>query len=178
MKPLLYLSAQDIRGLDLAPADAREAVVQAFRAYKQDAIRSLPKSSLELGPGHGFQAMVSASAPDGVAALKWVAMAPVAAGEAATGINGLICLNEYGSGVPVAIMDGNELTLVRTAAMSAAAAAYLAPESPKTLGMIGCGLQAYVHLAALADLFPSLERVLAYSRSMSSAQKLAGAASA
>jgi ornithine cyclodeaminase/alanine dehydrogenase len=60
--------------------------------------------------------------------------------------------------------------------MSAAAASFLAPAKPNTLGLVGCGAQAYAHLDAFVALFPGLERVLAFSRSPSSAERLAEAA--
>ena len=75
-------------------------------------------------------------------------------------------------------MDGDLVTLLRTAAMSAAAASVLAPPEPRSLGFIGCGAQAMAHLAAFRALYGQLERVYAYSRSPASAQALAQAATA
>lgn len=173
---LLYLSERDVQSLAISPGDARRIVLQAFRDHAAGLNQSLPKSALMLGTGHGFQAMPAASAAQGVATLKWVAMAPVPPGNTARGINGLIIVSDYQSGVPVAVLDGNEITLIRTAAMSAAAAACMAPLAPKTIGFIGCGLQAHAHLAAFVDLYPGLERALAISRSRSSAEKLVSAA--
>ncbi|MGO4171102.1 hypothetical protein [Bosea sp. TAF32] len=174
---LLYLSRNDVKSLAVAPGEAREAVLRAFRDHAAGLNRSLPKSALGLGPGHGFQAMTAASQADGIATLKWVAMAPVGAGSAVPGINALICVSDYASGAPLAVLDGDEITLIRTAALSAAAAARMAPAAPKTIGFVGCGLQAHAHLAAFLDLYPGLTTVLALSRSRSSAERLAEAAS-
>lgn len=173
---LLYLSRRDVRSLALPPRDARQAVLQAFRDHAAGLNRSLPKSSLDLGPGHGFQAMPAASSAQAIATLKWVAMAPVPAGSAAQGINALICVSDYASGAPLALLDGDEITLIRTAAMSAAAASYLAPPEPRTIGFVGCGQQAYAHLDAFLDLYPGLATALAMSRSRASAEHLAEAA--
>lgn len=173
---LLYLSQDDVRSLAIAPGDAREAILRAFRDHAAGLNQSLPKSALTIGPGHGFQAMAAASAAQDIATIKWVAMAPVVPDSTARGINGLICVSNYITGVPVAVMDGNEITLVRTAAMSAAAASCMAPNDPKTIGLIGCGLQAHAHLAAFGDLYPGLAKVLAFSRSRGSAERLAVAA--
>jgi len=175
---LLYLSERDVQSLAIAPGDARRAVLQAFRDHAAGLNQSLPKSALALGPGHGFQAMPAASSAQGIATLKWVAMAPVPPGSTVRGINGLIVVSDYQSGVPVAVLDGNEVTLIRTAAMSAAAAACMAPPEPKRIGFIGCGLQAHAHLAAFLDLYPDLKQALAFSRSRSSAEALAAAAQA
>lgn len=173
---LLYLSERDVQSLAISPGDARRIVLQAFRDHAAGLNQSLPKSAMLLGAGHGFQAMPAASSTQGVATLKWVAMAPVPAGSTARGINGLIIVSDYQSGVPVAVLDGNEITLIRTAAMSAAAAACMAPPEPKSIGFIGCGLQAHAHLAAFLDLYPGLKQAYAFSRSRASAEALAAAA--
>lgn len=175
---LLYLSRREVRALDIPPGEVREAVLQAFRDHAAGLNLSLPKKSLDLGPGHGFQAMSAASSAEAIATVKWVAMAPVAPGSTAPGISALICVNDYATGVPLAVLDGDEITLIRTAAMSAAAASFLAPAQPRTIGFVGCGLQAHAHLAAFLDLYPGLKTVLALSRSRASAERLAEAATA
>jgi len=174
---LLYLSRNDVKSLAIAPGEAREAVLQAFRDHAAGLNSSLPKSALGLGPGHGFQAMTAASKADGIATLKWVSMAPVGPDSTVPGINALICVSNYASGAPLAVLDGDEITLIRTAALSAAAAARMAPPTPKTIGFVGCGLQAHAHLAAFLDLYPGLTTALMLSRSRSSAERLGQAAS-
>jgi ornithine cyclodeaminase/alanine dehydrogenase len=173
---LLYLSRDDVRALAISPGEAREAVLQGFRDQAAGLNRSLPKTALMLGAGHGFQAMTAASAAQGIATVKWVAMAPVAAGSSLPAVSALICVSDYETGQPLAILDGDEITLIRTAAISAAAASLLAPAAPRTIGFVGCGLQAHAHLAAFHDLYPGLTDTLMLSRSRSSAERLAEAA--
>lgn len=173
---LLYLSRQDVKALAIAPGEVREAVLQAFRDHAAGLNQSLPKSVLALGPGHGFQAMAAASQADGIATLKWVSTAPAGQGSAGPSVSALICVSDYASGEPLAVLDGDEITLIRTAALSAAAASRMAPPSPRMIGFVGCGLQAHAHLAAFLDLYPGLTTVLALSRSRSSAERLARAA--
>lgn len=173
---LLYLSRQDVRDLGIPPAEAREAVLQMFRDHAAGLNSSLPKSMLGLGPGHGFQAMTAASKAAGIATVKWVAMAPVEPGSPLPGVSALICVSDYRTGAPFAVLDGDEITLIRTAALSAAAASRMAPPAPKTIGFVGCGLQAHAHLAAFHDLYPGLTTALMLSRSRASAEQLAQAA--
>ena len=174
---LLYLSRNDVKSLAIAPGEAREAVLQAFRDHAAGLNRSLPKSALGLGPGHGFQAMTAASEAGGIATLKWVSMAPVGPDSSSPSVSALICVSDYASGAPLAVLDGDEITLIRTAALSAAAAARMAPPTPKTIGFVGCGLQAHAHLAAFLDLYPGLTAALMLSRSRSSAERLGQVAS-
>ncbi|WID94863.1 ornithine cyclodeaminase family protein [Bosea vestrisii] len=175
---LLYLSHEDVRACAVAPCEAREAVLGAFRDHAAGRNHSLPKTALSLGPGHAFQAMTAASQAQAIATVKWVASAPAAPGSAVPSVSALICVSDYATGAPLAILDGDEITLVRTAAMSAAAASLLAPTAPRTIGFIGCGLQAYAHLAAFHDLYPGLASALLLSRSRSSAERMAEAAAA
>lgn len=175
---LLYLSRHDVKALAIEPAEAREAVLRAFRDHAAGRNSSLPKSMLALGPGHGFQAMTAASRVEGVATLKWVSMAPAGLAGTAPSVSALICVSDYTSGRPLAVLDGDEITLIRTAALSAAAASLMAPAEPRTIGFVGCGLQAHAHLAAFLSLYPRLSTVLALSRSRASAERLAETARA
>lgn len=173
---LLYLSNADIQALQISPREAREAVLGAFRDNVAGRNIGLPKSAITIGPGSWFISMSAASEPKSIAMAKWVAVIPVSEKQIRSRINGLVCVSDYSTGVPIAVLDGNSITLIRTAAMSAAAAGYLAPDAPTTIGLIGCGLQAVSHLHAFVDLFPSLRRIHLLSRSVSSAQRIATAA--
>lgn len=174
---LLYLSNAEIQDLRIPPREAREAVLAAFRDNAAGRNISLPKSSIDIAAGHMFQTMSSASEAVGIASVKWITVAPVDGKPGTYGINSLICASDYKTGLPIAILDGNWVTLIRTAAMSAAAATYLAPEAPSAIGLVGCGSQALSHLDAFVDLFPSLRRIHLFSRSATSAERLAAAAS-
>lgn len=175
---LLYLSHEDVRACAVTPSEAREAVLGAFRDHATGRNQSLPKTALSLGPGHAFQAMTAASEAQAIATVKWVASAPSQSGSTAPSVSALICVSDYATGAPLAVLDGDEITLVRTAAMSAAAASLLAPPDARAIGFVGCGLQAYAHLAAFHDLYPGLTSALLLSRSRNSAERLAEAAAA
>ncbi|HEV7327512.1 MAG TPA: ornithine cyclodeaminase family protein [Bosea sp. (in: a-proteobacteria)] len=175
---LLYLSHKDVQACAVSAREAREAILRAFRDHAAGLNRSLPKSALALGPGHAFQAMTAASQAQAIATVKWVASAPTQPGSSMPSVSALICASDYETGVPLAILDGDEITLTRTAAMSAAAASLLGPAEARTIGFVGCGLQAHAHLAAFHDLYPGLANALMLSRSRGSAKRLAGAAAA
>ena len=93
---LTYLSRRDVEAAGVTPAEAREAVLTVFADHAAGLNKSLPKGSIEIAPGHGFQAMAAASESAGIATLKWVAMAPLAPGTTTAGINSLICVSDYG----------------------------------------------------------------------------------
>lgn len=171
---ILYLSAEDVRSLNIDPTRARTALQQAYERHAAGLSVSRKKESLYLGPGHGFQTMVAADSGAGIATVKWVAMAPVEAGSGRAGINGVVIVSDYRSGEPVAILDGNLITLLRTAAMSAVAASMMITEAPHSIGFIGCGMQAQAHLDAFRDLYPSLKTVYAFNPRRPAAECLLG----
>lgn len=173
---LLYLSNAQVQALRISAREARDAVISAFRDNAAGRNIGLPKLTIPTTKGC-FISMSSVSEADGIATTKWVAVVPVDGSQTRSRINGLVCVSDCETGVPIAVLDGNSVTLIRTAAMSAAAAAYLAPDEPTTMGLIGCGLQALSHLDAFVDLFPSLRKIHLLSRNASSAERIAAAAS-
>jgi ornithine cyclodeaminase/alanine dehydrogenase len=76
------------------------------------------------------------------------------------------------TGAPVALMDGQFITAIRTAATSAVATRYLATAGPKRLGIFGAGVQAEFHARAMAEIC-RLERILICSRTAGRAEALA-----
>jgi ornithine cyclodeaminase/alanine dehydrogenase-like protein (mu-crystallin family) len=73
----------------------------------------------------------------------------------------VLVLFDAARGVPLALMDSMSVTTLRTAAATAVAARQLALPGASTLAVVGCGVQARAHLAALKMVRP-LEKVLAF----------------
>jgi alanine dehydrogenase len=145
----------------------------AFAGFATGEAKALPKANLDLGVGHFFQAMVAADSRTDLAAVKWVAVAPVDGG---TAIRSHIMLSRRSTGELLATMDADPITAARTAAMSAIAAEHLARPDSTSMAFIGCGTQARSHLAALAAVIPGLSRVTAYSRRLETAEAFAAEA--
>jgi alanine dehydrogenase len=76
---------------------------------------------------------------------------------------GSVLLFEAEMGKPLAILDAAAITAIRTAAMSALATRLLAREDAGDLALLGSGVQAKTHLAALREVRP-LRRVRIWSR--------------
>src|SRR5262245_54391574 len=64
-------------------------------------------------------------------------------------IQGVVVLCDAANGAPLAILDSIAITLLRTAAATAVAAKYLAPEACEGALICGCGAQAPAQLRAL-----------------------------
>jgi alanine dehydrogenase len=151
----------------------RDAVRHSFADFASGEANALPKANLDLGAGHFFQAMVAADSRTDLAAVKWVAVAPV---DGTTAIRSHIMLSRRSTGELLATMEADPITAARTAAMSAIAAQHLARPDSASIAFIGCGTQARSHLAALADVLPELSRVTAYSRRLETARNFAAEA--
>lgn len=174
--PPLYLSERAIEDLSVPPAALREALAHAFRLHADDRTIVKPKLMLPVEPGHFFQSLCAASSQLGFAAHKWVGVSGRNAGSGIPVVNSLVVLSDFGSGVPVAILEGNGLTAMRTAALSALAASVLARPDSRTIGFVGCGRQAEAHLQAFRDLLPGLETAVCVSGGTASAERFAAMA--
>eukprot|EP00118_Oscarella_pearsei_P013292 m.104896 g.104896 ORF g.104896 m.104896 type:complete len:313 (+) comp37215_c0_seq27:564-1502(+) len=96
-------------------------------------------------------------------------------GNAATGLPthmATIVLLDSGTGALLAILDGEVITELRTAAASAVATKYLSSENAEILAIIGSGHQARSHLAALR-LVRKFKQVRVWSRNREHAEKFA-----
>lgn len=87
-------------------------------------------------------------------------------------VNASYLLLATDTGVPLAIMDGTELTLRRTAAASALASRYLSREDSATLLMVGTGSLA-PHLVAAHRAVRPIEHVLVWGRDLARAKRRA-----
>jgi alanine dehydrogenase len=69
-------------------------------------------------------------------------------------IQGFIALLHAERGSVLALIDTVEITARRTAAATALAARYLGSPDARTVGIIGCGMQARYHIEALIEIAP------------------------
>jgi alanine dehydrogenase len=88
----------------------------------------------------------------GALASKLVTLFPHNAGTALPTHQALIAVFDPHTGQPTALLDGNVITAIRTAAGSALATRLLAREDARTLAILGTGVQARSHARALTRL--------------------------
>ena len=89
------------------------------------------------------------------------------------GVHAVYTLFDARTGVPLAVLDGSELTARRTAAASALAADYLARRDATRLLLVGAGRVAALLPAALRSVRPGLREVTVWNRSPAGAHALA-----
>jgi alanine dehydrogenase len=88
-------------------------------------------------------------------------------------IQGVVILCDAANGMPLAVMDSIAITALRTAAATAVAVKYLAPERCEAALICGCGAQAATQLRALLRVRRPA-RVYAYDQDCEKARQFAG----
>jgi alanine dehydrogenase len=104
---------------------------------------------------------------------KLVTVMPGAARAGQATVQATVLAIDRRSGAPLALLDGEALTLRRTAATSALAARHLALPAAHTLLIVGSGRLAGWMVRAHVALRPALTRVLVWGRRAEAAQALA-----
>jgi thiomorpholine-carboxylate dehydrogenase len=120
---------------------------------------------------HGGWFGVMPAVTDEVFGAKLVTFFPGNAGKMHTHM-AMIQLFRSETGEPVAVMDGRLITEMRTAAVSAVATDLLAPRTTPVLAILGSGVQARSHLAALRHV-RQFDEVRVWSRTAANAETFA-----
>ena len=150
-----YLTEEDVEAL-VTIEDALEAVEGAFRRQAAGEVENRPR--YRLGLDAGILAVMAASDLGlGVAGVK-----AYAAGGG--GSSFVFCLFDTAAHELLALLEADRLGQLRTGAASGVAAKYLARESARSLGVIGCGWQAETQVAAVRAALRDVERTVVYCR--------------
>ena len=175
----MFISEDQVRN-HLTYAALIPALRQALIDYSAGLVDQPPRSILRAGNAagvnNGWFAVMPVIAGD-VMAVKTVTFYP---GNAVLGIPthlATVQLLRRSTGEPLAIMDGRLITEMRTAAVSAVALAALSPlhfdTAPRSLGILGSGVQAHAHVDALRHVWPELAEIRIWSPTSAHAERLA-----
>lgn len=130
------------------------AVSDAFGAYERGDAVMPAKSYIDLPKYNGdFRSMPAyMDAGDWDAAgIKWVNVHPDNPENFdLPTVIGTMIYSDPENAVPLAVMDGTELTMKRTGAAAAVATDHLAIEDATSLGLVGAGVQSYTQVEAIA----------------------------
>jgi alanine dehydrogenase len=161
LSALLYLSRAEVAGLLPPVAEQLDLVEATYRAVAAGRVELPPKPGVHPRKDAFIHAMPAYLADDDVVALKWVSGYPENPARGLPYISGLVVLNDADTGLPVAIMDGAEITAARTAAASGVCVRRWAPPGWSTAAIVGAGEQGRFHAAMLRELNPAV-RIRAY----------------
>lgn len=156
-KDFLYLSGETLQGLAITSAQVIERLEKLILASADNTVWSAPKTAIATGDGRYMMATLSASDSPQLIAVKALLVNPRNPQRGLDSINAIITLLDSETGLPVAVLDGNWITAVRTACASAIAAKRMASAQSRSIAFIGCGVQANSHLKVFCELFPISE---------------------
>jgi len=131
----------------LDPGALLDAVAEGFMALSSGAVEAPPRQAVA-ADGGSVLTMAGRRAGSPVA-VKLVGVFP---GNVDLGLDphpAVICLFDASTGHALALMDGEAITGLRTAAASAVSARALARSDSRTLAVVGSGVQARAHLRML-----------------------------
>ena len=166
------IDAEELRRV-LSMTDAIDALQSAFR--DEDPSRSAPLRSSVATPA-GTLLLMPAAGERGVG-VKLVTLSEFNPRRGLPFIHAAYVLFDRETQRPEAMIDGTELTAIRTAALSGLATRTLARAGPRRLVIFGAGVQATAHLQAMTAVAP-LEEVVIVSRTPGAAAALAERAAA
>ncbi|MDX6466766.1 MAG: hypothetical protein QOI27_1806 [Gaiellaceae bacterium] len=152
---LTFLSGADVARLELSDTEILDAVEDGLRAQGSGQARIEPRMHLEPDPalrGH-FNVLRGYLAPIQLAGVKVVGDYVDNYKLGLPSELGLLTLYDATNGMPVAIVDASDLTAMRTGALTALGARYLAREGSRVLGHVGARGSSYWNVRLLDRLF-------------------------
>ena len=169
---ILILDSEQIREL-LPMRDCIELMAEALSSLARGEVFQPLRTIIRPPEARGLLGLMPAyrTGDQGAFGMKAICVFP---GNPAIGKDahqGAVMLFSRETGEMIALMNASEITAIRTAAVSAVATRLLAREDAQTLAIIGAGVQARTHLAAL-DAVRSIRQARVACRNIERAQEL------
>jgi len=174
-RKFIYLSEQTLEGLCITTDESVAAIENAVRGLSEQQAWALPKSAILVPDGRYFMSTLAVANDPSLLAVKSLVLNPANSAKNLPQINSIVTVLDGNTGLPIAVVDGNWVTAIRTAGLSAVAAKRMANPKSSVLAFIGCGVQAHSHLQAFNDLFP-LTEIRAFGRGSANRDRLCQAA--
>jgi ornithine cyclodeaminase len=143
---VLVLSERDILKC-VSYFDIVNAIEESFIVYEQKDFHMPNRMHIDHGPNTLLLMPCFGKEYFGT---KLVTVYPGNRGTGFPVINGVVILNDLDTGSPLALINGQVLTALRTGAAGAVSVKHLAPENASQLGIIGAGVQAFYQVMSTA----------------------------
>jgi len=165
-----YLGDAEVRAA-LRWDDLIPAMEKALTALSAGQVVQPHREWLPIEDGARYWGIMPAASAQAMG-IKLVSFYPANAGSSVPTVMALIVLVRPDTGEPLAVLDGNALTALRTAAVSAAVTNRLAARDAKVLAILGSGVQAHSHFDALSHV-RAFREVRVWSRTLERARQFA-----
>jgi ornithine cyclodeaminase len=171
---ILFLSKEDVESLDLGLQEIMDVVELGLKAHGEKKVVMPSKDHLALDyPEKLFNILKGYVEPVNVAGVKVIGDFQKNYEYGLPSELALITLYRPETGAPFCILDGTLTTWMRTGAVTAVGAKYLANNKPRVLGHIGVRGTAWYNVAML-DLLFDFEEIRVTSKRPESRERFAG----
>jgi len=169
---MLIVNAEETRRL-LPMAQCIEVMDRAMRAASTGSVAAPERIIAPLADGVSyFILMPGSTTGSAVYGAKIVSLHPANPSSGRPAVQGFVTLFDAQTGEPAALIDGAEITRIRTAAASALATRTLSRSEARSHGILGAGVQAASHFEAMACV-RSIDRVVVWARDHDKARRFA-----
>jgi ornithine cyclodeaminase len=141
--------------------------VQPFKVVLRDGDDA---RSEELGRFNGLCASIKGPKP--AIGMKWIGSYPANRDAGLPRASAIVILNSTATGMPIAILDGTLISAMRTGAVTALGARFLAPRAARKAVVIGGGVQARTQILGLWTALPELRDIAVFCRRRGQAEAL------
>lgn len=146
----------------------KECVLEALRLHYDKQVCQPPKQYLRPSPNeHQLNRIISMpvyiTGSNPAAGLKWIGSHPENFKRGMERANAIIVLNDTQTNAPIAVLNGSLISSMRTLATSLISIDSFRAQ-PRTVACIGMGKLGRLHARLLPGLYPSIERILGYSK--------------
>jgi len=153
LSPVRALSSDDVRRL-VSPDEVMECQRDAFVALASGEAQLAPRAVLAGEDGSAAFAYLARAGRGLPPVVKLGSVNPLNAARGLPGIHALVLVMDADTGELAWSIDGESVTLLRTAAATAVAVRALAPDA-RAIAIVGSGPQAVEHAAFLRHALPS-----------------------
>jgi ornithine cyclodeaminase len=158
------ISAEQVRSL-LSMSECIEAMATAMTAVSRGDLVQPSRMVMPLFDNSAYFGLMPGSLADPlIYGAKVVSLHPKNAAAGKPVIQGFVALFDHEDGRPLALVDGAEITALRTAAASGLATRLLARPDASSLGLFGHGIQARAHIEAICAV-REIEEIRVWGRS-------------
>lgn len=173
----LLLSGSDIKfafeNFDGGNEIAVELVERSFQRQLTDDVLTPAKTSLIFDETlqNRINCLQAAYLSEKIFGIKIVSVFPNNPLQGYRNVSGVIVLSEIEHGSVIAVMDAAYITCLRTAAIGAVAAKFLARKDSEIIGFIGAGIEARRHFELLTTVCPKIRECRVSSRRLTTVEE-------
>ncbi|WP_121064351.1 ornithine cyclodeaminase family protein [Chachezhania antarctica] len=149
-------TAEDVLGALTYP-DLLDPLARAMIGVSEATATHPPRTAMPINPAGRLGVMYGALADPPVHGAKILSLFPDAPKHGLSSHQGFVLLFESELGTPIAALNADAVTVLRTAAMSMLATQVLANPDPRTVTICGAGEQADSHARASLACFPDAQ---------------------